>query len=85
MPDLALLTLTNARGQTLFSGLRHGFTQLPELDGRLLMGLPSTVQSLGYGLHFQGDEVSLFLNAVANKLNCIFNITPAPLNAVMAA
>ena len=40
VPNLALTTLTNERGQTLFSGLRHGVLDAYNIDGRLLARLP---------------------------------------------
>ena len=40
VPNLALTTLTNAKGQTLFSGLRHGVIDAYNIDGKLLARLP---------------------------------------------
>ena len=40
VPNLALTTLTNEKGQTLFSGLRHGVIDAYDIDGKLLARLP---------------------------------------------
>ena len=40
VPNLALTTLTNEKGQSLFSGLRHGVIDAYDIDGKLLARLP---------------------------------------------
>ena len=40
VPNLALTTLTNETGQTLFSGLRHGVIDAYDIDGKMLARLP---------------------------------------------
>ena len=40
VPNLALTTLTNEKGKTLFSGLRHGVIDAYDIDGKRLARLP---------------------------------------------
>ena len=59
VPDLAQSVLTDARGQILYSGLRHGFLDVAELDSRLLAGVSNDeLQALVGDLLMEGEQLT---------------------------